>query len=57
MSFPIIPTITPSISINRTQVVNLLLASVAFEELGLAHVINTVEKSFRQYWELFPVYP
>ncbi len=40
MSLPTIPTITPSISINRTQVVNLLLASVALEELGLAHIIN-----------------
>lgn len=40
MSFPTIPNITPSISLSRTDVVNLLLASVAFEELGLAHVIN-----------------
>src|SRR5665648_636423 len=41
MSFPTIPQITPIISINRSQVANLLLASVAFEELGLAHIINT----------------
>ena len=41
MSLPTIPRITPSISINRTQVINLLLASVALEELGLAHIINT----------------
>lgn len=40
MSFPTIPQITPSISLNRSQVINLLLASVAFEELGLAHIIN-----------------
>jgi hypothetical protein len=40
MSFPTIPTITPSISINRTQVINLLLASIALEELGLSHIIN-----------------
>jgi hypothetical protein len=40
MSLPTIPRITPSISINRTQVINLLLASVALEELGLAHIIN-----------------
>lgn len=40
MSFPTIPNIVPSISLSRTDVVNLLLASIAFEELGLAHVIN-----------------
>ncbi|HBK52725.1 hypothetical protein [Syntrophomonas wolfei] len=40
MSLPTIPTITPSINLNRTQVINLLLASVALEELGLAHIIN-----------------
>jgi hypothetical protein len=40
MAFPTIPRITPSISINREQVINLLLASIAFEELGLAHVLN-----------------
>lgn len=41
MSFPTIPQITPTISINRIQVVNMLLASVALEEIGLAHIINT----------------
>jgi hypothetical protein len=40
MSFPNIPNVTPSISINREDVINLLLASIAFEELGLAHIIN-----------------
>lgn len=40
MSFPNIPNITPTISINRTDVINLLLASIALEELGLAHIIN-----------------
>jgi len=40
MSFPNIPDINASISINRNDVVNLLLALIAFEELGLAHVIN-----------------
>ena len=40
MSFPTIPDIDATISINRNDVVNLLLASIAFEELGLAHIIN-----------------
>ena len=40
MGFPNIPNITPSIDIDREDVINLLLASIAFEELGLAHLIN-----------------
>ncbi|WP_263706280.1 hypothetical protein [Shouchella tritolerans] len=40
MSQPIIPNMTPNISITRNDAVNLLLASIAFEELGLAHIIN-----------------
>lgn len=40
MSFPTIPNITPSINITTGETVNLLLASIAFEELGLAHLIN-----------------
>lgn len=41
MSFPTIPEIAPTISLDRNQVVNLLLASVALEELSLAHIVNT----------------
>jgi deoxyxylulose-5-phosphate synthase len=40
MSMPKIPNIKPEIEICREDVINLLLASVAFEELGLAHLIN-----------------
>jgi hypothetical protein len=40
MGFPNIPNITPDISITREEVINLLLASIAMEELGLAHIIN-----------------
>lgn len=40
MSQANIPNITPEISIDRKDVINLLLASVALEELGLAHIIN-----------------
>lgn len=40
MSFPTIPNITPSISVTTGEAINLLLASIAFEELGLAHIIN-----------------
>lgn len=40
MSFPNIPNITPQIDISRTEAINLILASIAFEELSLAHIIN-----------------
>ena len=40
MSFPNIPDIAPEISIEKEDAIALLLASVAFEELGLAHIIN-----------------
>ena len=40
MSFPNIPDVNASINISDAEAVNLLLASIAFEELGLAHIIN-----------------
>lgn len=40
MSFPNVPDINPNINLTREQVINLLLASIALEELGLAHIIN-----------------
>lgn len=40
MSFPNIPDVDASIDITREDSLNLLLASIAFEELGLSHVIN-----------------
>lgn len=40
MSMPNIPDIKPEIKLKREDVINLLLASIAMEELGLAHLIN-----------------
>lgn len=40
MSMPNIPDVTPEITITREQAITLIIASVAFEELGLAHIIN-----------------
>lgn len=40
MSQANIPNITPLFTITQSQVVNLLLASFALEELGLSHIIN-----------------
>jgi len=40
LSFPNIPNITPTISVTVDQTVPLLLASIALEELALAHIMN-----------------
>ncbi|MDP4085160.1 MAG: hypothetical protein Q8934_11180 [Bacillota bacterium] len=40
MSMPEIPNITPEINLKREEVINLLLASIAMEEIGLSHIIN-----------------
>ncbi|WP_036697057.1 hypothetical protein [Paenibacillus taiwanensis] len=40
MSQANIPNITPNISISRDDALNLLLSSIAIEELGLGHVVN-----------------
>ena len=40
MSMPTIPDIKPDINIDREKVIDLLIASVALEELGLAHIVN-----------------
>ncbi|MDQ0417802.1 hypothetical protein J2Z48_001986 [Croceifilum oryzae] len=40
MSQANIPNISPNISITREDAVNLLLSSIALEELGLSHIIN-----------------
>lgn len=40
MSQANIPNITPSLTTTRDDALNLLLASIAIEELGLGHIIN-----------------
>ncbi|MBP1969342.1 hypothetical protein J2Z83_001446 [Virgibacillus natechei] len=40
MSQSNIPDINPDITLNREDVINLLLASIAMEELSLAHIVN-----------------
>jgi len=40
MSMPNIPDIEPKITIDKEKAIDLLLASVALEELSLAHMIN-----------------
>ncbi|SFX00523.1 Collagen triple helix repeat-containing protein [Thermoactinomyces sp. DSM 45891] len=40
MSYPNIPNVSPNISVTRDDAINLLLSSIALEELGLSHIIN-----------------
>ena len=40
MSLPKIPDINPNVSVTQTDAVNLLLSSIAMEEIGLSHIIN-----------------
>lgn len=40
MSMPNIPNITPKINLKRGKVINLLLASIALEEISLSHIMN-----------------
>jgi hypothetical protein len=40
VSFPNIPNVTSMINITQGQAIDLLLASIAFEELGLSHILN-----------------
>lgn len=40
MSLPKIPDMNPTMGITKDDAVNLLIASIAMEEIGLSHIIN-----------------
>ncbi|WP_368654249.1 hypothetical protein AB4Y30_04215 [Ornithinibacillus sp. 4-3] len=40
MSMPNVPNITPIVSLKRCETINLLLSSIALEEIGLSHILN-----------------
>lgn len=40
MSLPNVPNITPIITVTHADAINLLLVSIALEEIGLSHIIN-----------------
>ncbi|MGC9299177.1 hypothetical protein ACOIX7_02865 [Bacillus cereus] len=48
MSFPNIPDINPHITLKRGEVINLLLSSIAMEELGLSHLLNAEAEKIKK---------
>ncbi|AIM15264.1 hypothetical protein HW35_02325 [Bacillus sp. X1(2014)] len=54
MSQPNVPNITLQVSINRDDVINLLLASIAMEEISLAHIINAEGEKIQYAIETMP---
>lgn len=40
MSLPKIPDMNPTVGITKTDALNLLITSIAMEEIGLSHIIN-----------------
>ncbi len=40
MSLPNVPDITPDIRLSRIETINLLLTSIAMEEIGISHILN-----------------
>ncbi len=51
MSLPNIPDLKPLINLNREDIINLLLISIALEELGLAHIINAEAQKIQSVME------
>lgn len=52
MSMPNIPDISPDIDLKREDVINLLLASIALEEIGLSHLLNAEGEKLQKAIEL-----
>ncbi|MDG5473245.1 hypothetical protein P6709_15950 [Jeotgalibacillus sp. ET6] len=57
MSMPNIPNITPQISLNRCDTINLLLSSIALEEIGLSHILNAEAEKLQHFLKLCPKHP
>lgn len=52
MSMPNIPNITPIIDLDRCGVINLLLSSIALEEIGLSHILNAEGEKLQAFLNL-----
>ncbi|WP_152657821.1 hypothetical protein [Oceanobacillus sp. CFH 90083] len=51
MSMPNIPNITPIISLDRCETIDLLLSSIALEEIGLSHILNAEGEKLQAFLE------
>lgn len=54
MSLPTIPNITPKVSLNRCETINMLLSSIALEEIGLSHILNAEGEKLQCFLETDP---
>ncbi|MFB5269685.1 hypothetical protein ACE41H_23290 [Paenibacillus enshidis] len=52
-----IPHITPMITVDRDDAINLLLASIGMEELGLSHIINAEAEKLQYVLGILPTKP
>lgn len=57
MSMPNIPNITPVIDLDRCEVIDLLLSSIALEEIGLSHILNAEGEKLQAFLKLKPCCP
>lgn len=56
MSLPNIPNITPIISLDRCESINLLLSSIALEEISLSHILNAEGEKLQYFLKSCPKY-
>lgn len=54
MSLPNIPNITPTISLKRCETIELLLSSIALEEIGLSHIMNAEGEKLQSFLKHCP---
>ncbi|WP_309484973.1 BclA C-terminal domain-containing protein [Bacillus atrophaeus] len=54
MSQPNLPNITPVVTLSRDDTINLLLSSIAMEELGMAHILNAEGEKIQYALETLP---
>lgn len=54
MSLPNVPNITPCISLKRRDAINLILSSIAMEEIGLSHILNAEGEKLQYFLSTCP---